>query len=107
MTDATDRAFLDGLYAHACAGDEDAAVDYVYREIDERLLAHKFDAVARILVSIDVARLPVLLSLGVASITNAARRELADARATYLARLRAHLTIVEHARVDELLAGLE
>jgi hypothetical protein len=88
------------------AGDSDDALDLIYTEIDCLLRGASFERVDEILGAVDPSTMVITSLLAFVSITYAPRERLRS-RARFVARIREHLTSVDPARVDALLAGLE
>ena len=83
---------------------DDELIDLIYGKVDELLCSGKFGDVDAQLTSIPVDSLQVVHLIGLVSITYAARDKLPSWSA-FVARVRAHLEVVEPTRVDRLLDG--
>ena len=85
---------------------DDELIDLIYGKVDELLCSGKFGDVDAQLTSIPVDSLQVVHLIGLVSITYAARDKLPSWSA-FVARVRAHLEVVEPTRVERLLDGFE
>ena len=87
--------------------DSDDAIAFIYSEVDALLRKGEFGVVANLLSAIAPSEFDFVCLLGFVSITRAARVPLAEARSTFVARVRSHIAQRDPNRVDELLLGLE
>ena len=103
----TARDLLAELAAMATDEEPDDALDVIYGTFDDLLDADRIDACRAVLAQLDVAALPNVQALAFVSISSPARERLGRERADFVSRVRRHLTRVEPARVEALLAGIE
>jgi hypothetical protein len=85
------ESFLNHARRLADRGHIDAALDIIYDQVDEMLLAGKFDDVDHLLGGIDVGMLSVDLLIGILTATLPARQRLAN-RPLFYARVEQALT---------------
>lgn len=71
---------------HADGSNLDAALDIIFDEVDEMLLAGEYDRLNRLLAEMSTGAIPVELLLGVLTATLPARHRLPN-RASFLARV--------------------
>jgi len=97
--------WLEDVYSLDAQGRKDAALDVVFKHIDDLILEKKFDTCDAVLDATDVGRLGTDLLVGFLTITNAARRRL-NRREAFTARVTRRLHEWAPDRVERLLSGL-
>lgn len=89
---------------HADNSNLDAALDIIFDEVDEMLLAGEYDRVNRLLAEMSTDAIPVELLIGVLTATLPARNQLPN-RASFLARV--EQTLRDRGELEDgLLGGL-
>jgi hypothetical protein len=97
--------WLAEVYTLVAESRTDQAIDRVFDEIDELLLAGDFATVDEILLETDLARLNSALLVGFLTITLAAKKRLL-AREDFVTRIEQRLRTLQPEHVESLMNGL-
>lgn len=97
--------WLSEVYALVAENRNDKAIDRVFDEVDELLLAGDFAKVDELLSEVDLAKLNPALLIGFLTITNVARKKLL-AREDFVQRVERRLRALAPERTEALLNGL-
>lgn len=100
-----DKAWVEQMYALIASNELEDAIDLLYDNVDEMLLADKMSECDAILRTIDISRLEGKLMVGVLSITLAAREHL-PYRAVLVAEIEEHFRLTDPENVEALVSGL-
>jgi hypothetical protein len=98
-------AWLDEVYSLVDRGETERAVDQVFEQLDEQLLAGDYESCDRALGCIDVARLDSFTMIAVLSVTLMAAAKLPH-RIDLVRRTRRRLAELDPVRAERLLKGL-
>lgn len=100
-----DKAWVEQMYTLIASNELEDAIDLLYDNVDEMLLAGKMSECDAILRTIDIHRLEGHLMVGVLSITLAAREHLPH-RTVLVAEIEEHFRLTDPDNVEALMSGL-
>jgi hypothetical protein len=100
-----DLTWLGDVYSLVARNRFDAAIDILFRNVDELLLTGQFNRCNDLLRAIDLGRLDTNLLVGTLSITVSAADKL-PGRAHFVERVAKRLESMAPGRVERLLVGL-
>lgn len=101
----TEVVWLERVYVLVSQAELEDAIDLLFEQVDDLLLAGRFNDCDKILQKVDIDRLETNLMIGLLSVTLAAAKELPN-RALVMSAIRESLTRSDPARVERLLNGL-
>ncbi len=100
-----DLAWVTQMYVLVACNELEDAIDLLYDNVGELLLAGKMSECDAILRTIDIHRLEGNLMVGILSITLAAREHLPH-RKTLVAEIEEHFRLTDPKNVEALMSGL-